>query len=79
MIAGTTAWAADVSSVTAPSAGENFRYQLYGPESTEALPAILPLHGAGDHASDFIGAWKSFAKKQRIVLIAPELPRKRNP
>ncbi len=39
------------------------------------MPAILLLHGAGDHPPNFIEAWKSFAKQKHIVLIAPELPR----
>ena len=36
------------------------------------------LHGAGDQAENFIGAWKSFAQKKQIVLIAPQLPRDRS-
>ncbi len=33
------------------------------------------LHGAGDQAVNMLKAWESFAKKQKIVLLAPELPR----
>jgi dipeptidyl aminopeptidase/acylaminoacyl peptidase len=67
--------ASDVSSLALPCAGAKFTYLLFIPDRTQPLPAILLLHGAGDQASDFLGAWKSFAKKQKIVLIAPELPR----
>jgi dienelactone hydrolase len=33
------------------------------------------LHGAGDRAGNMVDAWKRFAEKQKIVLLAPELPR----
>jgi len=33
------------------------------------------LHGAGDRAANMVDAWKHFAEKQKIVLLAPELPR----
>jgi len=67
--------ASEAKSVTLPCARSKFRYLVYSPERTQPLPAILLLHGAGDAPSDFLSAWKSFAKKQKIVLIAPELPR----
>jgi alpha-beta hydrolase superfamily lysophospholipase len=33
------------------------------------------LHGAGDQPGNMIEAWLRFAAKQKIVLLAPELPR----
>jgi len=33
------------------------------------------LHGAGDRAANMVDAWKGFASKQKIILLAPELPR----
>jgi poly(3-hydroxybutyrate) depolymerase len=56
-----------------------FEYLLYAPDSgmkPEPRPAIMVLHGAGDHPDSFIEAWKSFARKENVVIIAPELPRK---
>ena len=38
------------------------------------MPAVLLLHGSGDHAGPMIDAWKGLAKKEHILLIAPELP-----
>ncbi len=67
--------ASDVSSQTVRCDGSKYQYALFSPAQKQALPAILLLHGAGDHASDFLAAWRSFARKQQIVLIAPELPR----
>ncbi len=42
---------------------------------TASLPAILLLHGAGDKPAPMIDAWHALADKEKIVLIAPELPR----
>lgn len=39
------------------------------------LPAIVLLHGAGDQAGNMVEAWKKFAAKKKIVLLAPQLPR----
>ena len=50
-------------------------YLYYSPEKTATLPAIVLLHGAGDRAANMIDAWKKFAQKQKIALMAPELPR----
>ena len=41
----------------------------------DLLPTIVLLHGAGDKPANMIEAWRRFAQKQRIVLLAPELPR----
>jgi predicted esterase len=43
--------------------------------ANEKLPVLLLLHGAGDQAANFIQAWGSLARKEKIVLIAPQLPR----
>src|SRR5476649_1477851 len=59
--------------------GGRFDYLLYAPEAGEKAephPAIMVLHGAGDHPDSFIEAFKSFARKENVVIIAPELPRK---
>lgn len=40
-----------------------------------ARPAVMLLHGAGDQPSNMMDAWKRFADKEKIVLLAPELPR----
>jgi dipeptidyl aminopeptidase/acylaminoacyl peptidase len=45
------------------------------PETGVALPAVMLLHGAGDRAANMVDAWKHFAAKQKIILLAPELPR----
>ncbi len=39
------------------------------------MPAVLLLHGAGDTPRPMIEAWSSLADKEKIILIAPELPR----
>src|SRR5690348_7647800 len=55
--------------------GVEYRYELLTPAGADVLPAVLLLHGAGDHAASFIETWKPIAEKKHIVLIAPELPR----
>lgn len=67
--------ASDVQSRTPRCGGAPYQYVLFSPASEQRLPAILLLHGAGDHPPNFIEAWKSFAAHEHIVLIAPELPR----
>ena len=66
--------ASDVSSHTAHCEAGDSKYLLYRPEGTNPMPTVLLLHGSGDHAAPMIEAWKSLAKKERIILIAPELP-----
>jgi poly(3-hydroxybutyrate) depolymerase len=57
--------------------GARYQYLLIAPAKAEApQPAIMVLHGAGDHAENFIEAWKPFAGRENVVIIAPELPRK---
>jgi predicted esterase len=59
-------------------------YLYYSPESRKQAsgnsagspsPVVMLLHGAGDRAANMVDAWKHFAAKQRIILLAPELPR----
>jgi poly(3-hydroxybutyrate) depolymerase len=58
--------------------GRDMEYVVYVPaNATGPLPVLMLLHGAGDEAENFIRAWKSFAEKRKIVLIAPQLPRDR--
>jgi dipeptidyl aminopeptidase/acylaminoacyl peptidase len=52
-----------------------YRYDLSSPSQDEMLPAVLLLHGAGDHADSFIETWKRITGKKHVVLIAPDLPR----
>jgi predicted esterase len=53
----------------------DYRYLLFAAAKNEVSPAVLLLHGAGDHADSFIEAWMSFAREKHIILIAPDLPR----
>jgi predicted esterase len=53
----------------------DYRYLLFAAAKNEVSPAVLLLHGAGDHADSFIETWMSFAREKHIVLIAPDLPR----
>jgi dienelactone hydrolase len=64
-----------VQSRTLRCGDAQYQYLLFSPASKQPLPAILLLHGAGDHPPNFIDAWKRFAAQKHIVLIAPELPR----
>jgi poly(3-hydroxybutyrate) depolymerase len=51
-------------------------YVVYIPPAAKGpLPVLILLHGAGDKAENFADAWKSKAKKDHIVLLAPQLPR----
>lgn len=45
------------------------------PVAKERLPILILLPGAGDKAENFANAWKSKAKRNQIVLLAPQLPR----
>ena len=45
------------------------------PDKDQALPALVLLHGAGDRAANMLDAWRYFAAKQKVVLLAPDLPR----
>ncbi len=50
-------------------------YLYYSPDLSQPLPAVMLLHGAGDVPANMVKAWQSFAKKRKIVLLAPQLPR----
>jgi predicted esterase len=52
-------------------------YQVFVPPpvANTPLPVLLLLHGAGDQAANIIKPWEELAKKQGIVLVAPQLPR----
>ena len=60
---------------TATCEAKPFNYLLTLPEGDGPLPALLLLHGAGDTPRPMIDTWHSLADKEKIVLIAPELPR----
>jgi len=74
-LAAPSARAAKVVSRTIRCGGVKYHYRLFSPDASTALPGILLLHGAGDIPDNMISAWKKFATKNRIALIAPELPR----
>jgi len=58
--------------------GQKYGYVLFAPKTgVGELPAILLLHGAGDSPEPMVEAWRSLAEREGIVLVAPELPRKR--
>ena len=50
-------------------------YLYYSPDKNAKLPVVVLLHGAGDRAANMMDAWKKFAHKQKIAVIAPQLPR----
>ena len=53
-------------------------YLYYSPDkrrTDDLLPAVVLLHGAGDRAANMVAAWRRLAEKEKIVLLAPELPR----
>lgn len=67
------AGARDMMWRTAHCAAGRSRYVLFAPEG-KAMPAIVLLHGAGGTPEPMVKLWKDLAKKEGIVLIAPELP-----
>jgi dienelactone hydrolase len=75
ILAPITVHASDIASKKCQCDGVKYRYLLFTPAHDQPLPAILLLHGAGDLPDPMIDAWKKLAKKENIVLIAPELPR----
>ncbi len=64
-----------VVSKTVRCEGWDQSYLYFSPDQGHPLPAVVLLHGAGDRAQNMVEAWKRFAEKQKIVLLAPELPR----
>jgi dienelactone hydrolase len=54
---------------------KRYDYSVYAPKTTGNLPGVLLLHGAGGSGRDTLDAWKAFAKRRGIVLVAPDLPR----
>lgn len=53
-----------------------YRYLLLTPGSSAPLPGLVLLHGAGDSPEPMLEAWQQLALAERIVLIAPALPRR---
>lgn len=53
----------------------SFRYIIETPGNALPGPAIVLLHGAGDRPDPMVAAWRSLARAEGIVLIAPEMPR----
>ncbi len=67
----------DLAKRTIRCDGRDMDYVVFVPlnSSDAVLPVLVLLHGAGDRAENFAGAWRSFAQKKKLVLIAPQLPR----
>ena len=53
----------------------DYQYLLYAEPHAGPAPAVLLLHGAGDHAANFIDTWTHLAHREHAVLITPEIPR----
>lgn len=57
--------------------GTSYRYLVFTPsgyDGKHAMPALLVIHGAGGDGSYMLDAWRSFADKHGIVLVAPTFP-----
>lgn len=67
--------AADLTTRNVHCESADYQYVLYAEPHSGPFPAVLLLHGAGDHAANFINTWTHFANKKKIVVIAPEIPR----
>ena len=72
-----SAQATDLARHTVRCDQRDMEYVAYVPPAATngPLPVLVLLHGAGDQAENFAQAWKSFAQKKKILLIAPQLPR----
>jgi len=69
--------ASSVTTAKVSCGGEGYRYLVTaGDPKGPPAPAVLLLHGAGGRPDEMVDAWKKFAAREHIVLIAPELPRK---
>jgi polyhydroxybutyrate depolymerase len=68
--------ASDVKSKSVQCEGQTSHYLLFVPDGEGVRPAILLLHGSGDSPRPMVDAWQALARKEGIVLIAPELPLK---
>lgn len=67
--------ASDANSRTVRCEGWDQVYLYSTPDKNLKLPVVVLLHGAGDRPQNMMDAWKRLAEKQKIVLLAPELPR----
>lgn len=75
LVTSVAALAGDINSRSAHCDNIEQSYMYFSPSPTQNLPAVVLLHGAGDQPVNMLNAWKSFAAKKKIVLLAPELPR----
>ena len=67
--------ATEISSRTAVCKEGAERYVLFTPARPGPAAAVVLLHGAGGQPEPMVEAWKTLARKENIVLIAPVLPR----
>jgi poly(3-hydroxybutyrate) depolymerase len=73
---GAQASASSFGSRTVRCPGRDAQVYLYhSPDPSHLLPAVMLLHGAGDQPSNMMDAWERLARKEKLVLLAPELPR----
>ncbi|GJG86204.1 hypothetical protein tb265_13850 [Gemmatimonadetes bacterium T265] len=67
----------DAQARTATCGGQRYSYTLETPASAgdgAPRPAILLLRGAGGCGAGMLAAWRPTAARERLVLIAPDLP-----
>jgi len=69
------AQAVDMHGETVRCPKTKYSYLLFAPEGSGPAPAVLLLHGAGEDGSGPMSAWRELAAREKIALIAPDLPR----
>ena len=63
----------EITRETFGSGGRTRAYYLYVPDSAKgSLPLIVLLHGSGRNGKSLVDPWRPLARKERIVLAAPD-------
>jgi poly(3-hydroxybutyrate) depolymerase len=78
LLSGIPAIAASTQTRTVVCNETKYRYLFLVPEKEGALPALLLLHGSADSPETMMEAWEGLAKKEQFLLIAPELPMRKD-